>query len=270
MSIDVSNNITALYRTKQSARNNSSTEIIHGSAPVDNKVGEDEIATYKKVGIGVCSALGVAGSLMLLAKFDKARKYSINPLKMFKGNIKDSFIAQKKYKAKEIVTIGAGSILGGLAGGRLFGDKKDSEARLREGIVQITNISFPIAFVEALCWCGTKIAAKTMPAWNKSQNVLKQAVTKLPSAAGAMVGLMCGMYIGNRCSNKINEKIFHKKDDRPIKWKDFSAHVDDIGVAATFVAPDNIVTKGISRLIPAALIVAGYETGIKKESVDLR
>ena len=78
-----------------------------------------------------------------------------------------------------------------------------------------------------------------------------------------MAGLVTGMYVGNRCSNKFNEKVFHKKDDRPIKWADFSAHVDDIGVAATFVAPDNIITKAISKVIPAALVVAGYETGTK-------
>ena len=106
-----------------------------------------------------------------------------------------------------------------------------------------------------------------MPNWCNSKNFLKQAATKLPPAAGAMCGLVSGMYIGNRASNKLNEKLFNKQDNRPMKWKDFSAHVDDIGVAATFVAPDNFVTKSISRLIPFALLVPGYETGIKKESV---
>ena len=186
---------------------------------------------------------------------------------MFKGDIKKSFLAETDYKTGKIVTIGAGSILGGLVGGRLFGDKKDSNARLREGIVQIANITFPIAIVEALSYGGTKLSSKLMPNWSKSKNFFKQTVTKLPPAAGAMVGLLTGMYLGNKFSNKFNEKVFNKKDNRPIEWTDFSAHVDDIGVAATFVAPDNIITKGISRLIPAALLVAGYESGTKKESV---
>lgn len=261
MTLGVSDNITALYRAQQCAKQNYFDKN-NSCAPV--KCGDSKLSKAQKIGIGLCSVAGVAASLMLLAKFDKSKSYTINPLKMFKGKLKNTYLAEKKYKTKEIVTIGAGSILGGLAGGRLFGDKKDSNARIREGIVQIANISAPIALVEALSFCGDKLSGKLMPNWCKSKSLIKQAVTKLPPAAGAMVGLVSGMYIGNRLSNKFNEKVFHVKDDRPVKWKDFSAHVDDIGVAATFVAPDNIITKSISRVIPLALIVAGYETGTKK------
>ena len=264
MSIGINDNISALYRLQQEPHSRQNT----GScAPVDDK--KAVCPTSKmKVGAGICSALGVMASLMLLAKCDKSKAYSINPLKMLRGNIKDSYILNKRYKTKEIVTIGAGSILGGLAGGAILDDKKNFNSKLREGVVQILNITFPIAFVEALSLCGTTLAEKSMPNWCQSKNFFKQVVTKVPATIGAISGLICGMYVGNRCSNKLNEKIFRKKDDRPVKMTDFSAHVDDIGVAATFIAPENILTKTVSRLIPAALVVAGYETGIKSELPD--
>ena len=264
MTVGINDNISALYRIQQSILNDSTCK--KGScAPAGNSVESDTLSKTSKIGIGACVGLGVIGSLMLLAKLDRKHNYTINPLKMFKGDLRKSFLAETEYKTAKIVTIGAGSILGGLAGGKLFGDKKDTNARLREGIVQIANITFPIAIVEALSYGGTLLSSKLMPNWVKSENFFKQAATKLPPAAGAMVGLLSGMYLGNKYSNKLNEKLFNKKDNRPIELTDFSAHVDDIGVAATFVAPNNIIIKGISRLIPAALLVAGYESGTKKE-----
>ncbi len=265
MNVGVNDSITALYNSQQLAKQNLSVSDGYHRAHKSVNDNNESFSKFQKTGIGFCSAIGVLASLMLLAKLDKSHKYTINPLKMFKGSIKDSYLARTEYKTKQIVTMGAGSIFGGLAGGAIFGKKEDSQARLREGIVQIANISAPIALVQALSWCGNTLSSKVMPNWYNSKNFFKQAVTKLPAAAGAMTGLVTGMYIGNKISNKFNEKIFHKKDDRPIKWEDFSAHVDDIGVAATFVAPDNIITKTISRVIPAALLVAGFETGTKTE-----
>lgn len=266
MNVGINDNITALYQL-QLARQNKIAANNNSCAPSVASSEKSELSKKSKIGIGICTGIGTAASLMLLAKLDRSHNYTINPLKMFKGDLRKSFMAEKQYKTKEIVTIGAGSILGGLIGGTIFGDKKDSNARVREGIVQMANITFPIAIVQALSWTGTKISEKTMPNWCITENVFKQAVTKLPPAIGAMCGLLTGMYIGNRFSNRLNEKLFNKQDNRPMKWKDFSAHVDDIGVAATFVAPNNFITKTISRLIPIALFVPGYETGTKKESV---
>ena len=264
MSVGISDNITTLYQLQQNAIQSENNQ--KSSCAPAKDCSKKDLTSFQKAGIGLCTGVGVIASLMLLAKFDKSKAYTINPLKMFKGSIKDSYLLNAKYKTKEIVTMGIGSILGGLVGGKIFDKNEDSNTKLREGIVQIANITFPIALVEGLSYLGTKSAEKFMPNWSKSKNFLKQAVTKFPPALGAGIGLITGMYIGNRCSNKFNEKVFHKKDDRPMKWKDFSAHVDDIGVAATFVAPDNFITKSISRLIPAALLVAGYETGTKKEN----
>ena len=261
MTIGVSNNIMALYQSQLAAQ---TKEPSPNCAQVRDEIKNKPLTRGQKTGIGISSALGLCASIMLLAKLDKNRKYSINPLKMFKGGIKNSYLRNGEFKAKEVITMGLGSILGGLAGGEIFGDKKDRNSRLKEGIVQITNIAFPIAFVETLSHLGNKLASSTMPNWCASKNILKQAATKLPATIGTAIGLIGGMFLGNKISNKVNEKIFNTEENRPMKWKDFSAHVDDIGVAATFIAPDNLITKAISRLIPAALFVPGYETGTKQ------
>ena len=138
-------------------------------------------------------------------------------------------------------------------------------SKFREAVVQIVNVSLPIAFVETMTNVGKFVSKKTMPNWAKSTDVIKSTVSKLPACAGALSGLFAGIYIGNRLSNKANEKTFHVKDDRPVKMTDFSAHVDDICVAATFVAEQNPIVKAVSRFIPAALVVPGFETGTKKE-----
>jgi len=227
------------------------------NVPVSNK---------QKTAAAIGSALGVAASLMLLAKFDRKHKYTINPLKMFKGNLKNSYVMNSPYESKEIISMGAGSILGGLIGGSLCDKKENFNAKLREAIVQFTNISLPIIFVQALSKGGEILSGKMMPEWAKSASLFKKSAAKLPQVAGAMVGLMSGMYLGNKASNKVNEVIFHKKDNRPVKLTDFSAHIDDMCVAATFVAPENPITHIVSRFIPFALMVAGNEVGSKKES----
>lgn len=262
MAIGINNNIMALYQAQTTAQSKLRD---NGVCPSNctNNTNETTLTKNQKRGIGLFSTIGLCGAIMLLAKFDKSKKYTVNPLKILKGNIKDSYLATKDFKAKEIVTMGAGSILGGLIGGEVFGKKENLNSRIKEGIVQLTNIAVPIGIVQVLSEGGNKIASSLMPNWSKSKNILKQAVTKLPGTIGAMSGLIGGMYIGNKLSNKTNEKLFHTKENRPMKFKDFSAHVDDIGVAATFIAPENILTKTISRLIPFALFVPGYETGTK-------
>ena len=117
MNVGINDNITALYQVQQAAINQNKLNDCAGScAPANTTKAKTEPSKLEKIGAGVGSTLGVIGSLMLLAKLSKSKNYSINPLKMFTGNIKNSFIAETKYKTKEIVTIGAGSILGGLAG----------------------------------------------------------------------------------------------------------------------------------------------------------
>ena len=257
-------NIAALYKSQQSANRTMAPQLIEEPQKY-NIYAQNEPSRKQKIGALTGAVLGTCAALMVLAKFDKTKAYSINPLKMFKGKIKDSYLANGVYRTNQIISMGIGSILGGIIGGSLTDDKKNLKPKLREGIVQIINVSMPIAFVEGLTVAGNYLASKIMPKWYSSKNILKQGVTRLPAAIGAMAGLVGGIKVGNIISNKINEKLFHKKDDRPVKLKDFSAHLDDVAVAATFISPENIVTKAVSRAIPVAIFVPGYESGTKKE-----
>ena len=271
MEVCTNNNLMNMYNVQQQkavSTTNQSNDVVSTS---QKPLLEEPTSNKKKIAIGMFSALGVAASMMLLAKFDKSKKYSLNPAKIFKKGLKEawnnSYLKNSDYKSKEIITMGAGSTLGGLVAGALLDKKENFQAKKREAIVQFTNISMPIVFVEGLSNAGKYISSKIMPNWDKSSSFLKKATSKLPPVIGSMGGLMAGMYIGNKFSNKLNEVIFKKKDDRPIEVTDFSAHIDDICVAATFVAENNPLTKLVSRFIPCALMVAGNEIGSKKENL---
>ena len=270
MEVCTNNNLMNMYNVQQQkavSTTNQSNDVVSTSQPLL----EEPTSNKKKIAIGMFSALGVAASMMLLAKFDKSKKYSLNPAKIFKNGLKEawnnSYLKNSDYKSKEIITMGAGSTLGGLVAGALLDKKENFQAKKREAIVQFTNISMPIVFVEGLSNAGKYISSKIMPNWDKSSSFFKKATSKLPPVIGSMCGLMAGMYIGNKFSNKLNEVIFKKKDERPIEVTDFSAHIDDICVAATFVADNNPLTKLVSRFIPCALMVAGNEIGSKKENL---
>ena len=267
MEVCTNNNLMNMYNVQQQkavSTTNQSNDVVSTS---QKPLLEEPTSNKKKIAIGMFSALGVAASMMLLAKFDKSKKYSLNPAKIFKNGLKEawnnSYLKNSDYKSKEIIAMGAGSTLGGLVAGALLDKKENFQAKKREAIAQFTNISMPIVFVEGLSNVGKYISSKIMPNWDKSSSFLKKATSKLPP----VIGSMGGMYIGNKFSNKLNEVIFKKKDDRPIEVTDFSAHIDDICVAATFVAENNPLTKLVSRFIPCALMVAGNEIGSKKENL---
>lgn len=85
----------------------------------DKKNVQNNYTTKDKAIIGATTALGVLGSIAVLAAFAKkpnGGKYSLNPIEAIK-NIKNSYIANVKFHDKEVISIGAGSCLGGLAGG---------------------------------------------------------------------------------------------------------------------------------------------------------
>ena len=102
MSVGINDNISKIYQAQQTVRQTTSNQTaVANSFSAQNKKSEK----LKKIGIGVCAALGVAASLAVLAKFDKSKSYTINPLKMFRGKLKDSYIFSTEYKTKEIAEI---------------------------------------------------------------------------------------------------------------------------------------------------------------------
>ena len=213
----------------------------HGS---DHK--ENHYMTKEKAIVATTTALGVVGSIALLAAFAKkpnGGKYSFNPKKMF-TNIKDSYLAQVKFHDKEVISIGAGSCLGGLAGGYIIDKNKENrKAKRREALMQIGNVSIPILTVEG--------AAK-----------LSKNMGKVAKTCFAGCGLIIGVYMANFLMNILSNALFKNTNGRDVKATDFSAHLDDMVVAANYISDAKIVHY-IARLIPLALMFAGNEVGNK-------
>lgn len=212
----------------------------------------------QKFGMVACAAVGTIAATCLMAK-TKGHSLKLFPLK-------NSFLSKIDFKVGEVLGIGAGSCAGGYIGGLLFDkDKGNRQAKKRETLIQYVNISFPILTVALANKLG-KDVAKFMPkSVLNSKSKGMQLLAHTPEVLMSLGGLFAGIYAGNRASNKINQKIFKTKEDRPVKASDFSVHIDDLCVASQYIAPNNVVTKGISRIIPLALMVPGYQIAKKQE-----
>lgn len=207
---------------------------------------QDSKNTYskgQKAVVAGMAALGTAASCAILAK---RAGYSLKLSKMFNfKNIKNSFLAKVKYHDEQVIPIGVGSILGGLAGGYMIDkDPKARKEKRREALMQVGNVSIPILTVDFL-----------------SEKLGKYG--KVAKTCGAVAGIFAGVYLANVIMNRVNNFIFRQKEGRDMKLTDFSAHVDDAVVAASYVSSSPIV-NGIARIIPLALMIPGNEVGNKK------
>lgn len=233
-------------------RNDNSRYFLHNrqsESPVQKKLTKNQ-----RLGIQVTTALGVIGSIALLAKTSKT-KYSFNLSKILSTPFKDTFLGKEEYTVGKILTIGAGSCLGGLAGGMIFDtDKNNRQSKLREALIQYTNISVPIGTVALMSKYGGKLSKKVGGKGGKLIEFLSP-----------VIGLAGGILAGNKFANKLNNMIFDKKEHRPVELLDMSPHLDDICMASQYIAKDNILTKCASRFIPLTLLVAGNEIGRKQE-----
>ena len=199
----------------------------------------------EKAIIAGTSILGVLGALAILAK---GAKYSLKPSQMFK-DIKNSYIAKADFEAKEVITLGAGSCIGGLAGGFIVDkNKQNRKAKVRESLMQIGNVSIPILTVHLM----------TKKIFGKASEGVK--------ALAGLGGVGIGVFLANIIMNRLNRLIFREKDNtssRGIQLTDFSAHLDDVVVAAHYIAPNSKIVHAIGRIVPAALVIPGLEVGNK-------
>ncbi len=229
--------------------------------------GNPPMTSSAKAGIFFTSVLGVLGALAIMAK---THKLSLSP-----KNLVETY---KKLPIREgaVMAIAGGSVVGGLVGGTIFDDKKNFAAKLRETLNQIVGaVGVPLAFVSAASHLFTKgfggvkdDGTAVKPYFEKAGQFFEK--TKGAKGAAkvvvAMAALIAGTFAGNKVSNAINEKVCNKKVDRGVKVTDLAAHVDDIGIAATLMSE-----KGskwghiISRFVPLALIIPGYEVGVTQE-----
>ena len=91
---------------------------------------------------------------------------------------------------------------------------------------------------------------------------------KVAKTGFAIGGLLLGVYMANFMMNMLSNALFKNTNGRDVKATDFSAHLDDMVVAANYISDAKIVHY-IARLIPIALMFAGNEVGNKTEYTSL-
>lgn len=207
---------------------------------------KSDYPTKDKLIIASTTALGVTASLLTLAK---CRGNSIKPKSFLK------FLKEMPVEFVEVITMGLGTCLGGLAGGYII-DKNplNRKAKRREAVMQMGNISIPIGTVAL-----TKVLADALKISTKT---IKGKSTRAIASIGAIIG---GIYLANYTMNKVSNNIFKETSNtRGVKGTDLFPHIDDLVVSGRYVLPDSKVVHKISRIVPFALMVAGNEIGNKK------
>lgn len=237
---------------------------------------ESDLSKAKKGIVLASSALGMAPVLAVLAK---KKGFSLNPAQIIKTPVKDWAIFKYSpinksisFEAPQIIAVATGSVAGGFVGGTLVDEKSNRKAKLREVLNQILgNVLVPVGCVGLGSSQYDKYANRikaAMPQINKSGNVtatVNKCLRHLPNLAATFAFLGVGLYLGNKVSNFINEKIYHKKVERNIKATDFAPHVDDLCMATTMMNKESVFASKLARVIPLALLVPGYQTGIAQE-----
>lgn len=198
-----------------------------------------------KLTVAGTTAVGVFSSLAILAKM---QGHSLKPKKFGK------YLKNADFLFKEIIAMGIGTCLGGLAGGYIIDkNSQNRKAKRREAVMQIGNISIPIATVAATNALIDKIRIKNKTAKN------------IASSVGSLGAILAGVYLANFVMNRVSNAIFHNNSEaRSVKTSDLSPHLDDVLASAKYIAPESTIVHNISRIVPFALMVAGNEIGNKK------
>ncbi len=187
--------------------------------------------------------------------------------KLKKGDAKLK-ISDLKFGEIDVVKMGAASIIGGLTGGLLTDKKKNHKAKLKEANIQFFgNLLAPVTTL-ALATKIVKPEIINMPQLKSAGKVAKTAnqfLKETPRIALTIASLTAGLNIGNKIINNVNKKLFHDKKEREVKTSDFSAHLDDLCFTSTFIFKNPQISSLISKVLPATYLIAGMETGTKKE-----
>lgn len=255
-----------------------------------NKIGNNIDQTYVsekkrdrniKNGVMLTSALGVGTALAHVAK---RQGFSLSPSKIMHTPVKDWAIFGLYNKNKpdrkvlnldnplDIIEIASASVIGGLAGGAIFDDRKHLKAKLKESVNQfLGNVLVPIACVGAASKLYNKhkeSIVNFMPQLAEKGKVSKffnKVFRAIPGSIATIASLGVGIFAGNRVSNVLNEKIFHKKVKREIKTSDFAPHVDDLGMAISMMSEKSPFSSFVQRVVPLFLCVPGIEVGTHRE-----
>lgn len=273
MSLDVSPNLINVRQSQMTKSDKiNSANVSIGSAWINpNK--PQQISYKVKTGVFATTLAGVGLALAILMK-NKGNSLKLS--EFFKMPIKNWPLWKIDYKEKEILALASGSLAGGLAGGLIFDKKENFKAKVREAIIQLVgNVSVPLACVSFGVKGFHKFENKFLKnnvsetkCANKVLNETCKLKKTLPIVLVTIASLVCGIFLGNKTGNAINENIFNVKDKRKIKPSDMSPHLDDMCLAISLASDKNVIGHAISRVIPAALMVAGYSTGIMQEKPE--
>lgn len=222
---------------------------------------------HLKIASGVCAAAGVFTALSIIAKrhgipfLSKNKIPNLLKLKTWKEN-------HIEFKPWEIIGLAGGSVAGGLVAGITM-DPEHKKAKIREALQQMVgNIMIPICCVTL----GSNLYKKyenhlQLPTIKSNTKIAKAAnktLKALPPATATLGSLAIGILGGNWVANMMSKKALQAQEERKIKISDFAGHIDDICLATMLVAPKNNIGKVAAKIIPFALTVPGYETGIKQ------
>ncbi|MBQ4078426.1 hypothetical protein IJD15_04520 [bacterium] len=203
------------------------------------------------------SALGVAGTVAGLYAIAK------------KGNPATSLL-NLKYAEKDVLLIGAGSIVGGLAGGLIADHNKENiNPKLREASQQfVGNTLFPIvtsAFAnKALDKSGFKLPQ--INSTSKIAKIANVALAAAPKVVVTLASLIGGMQVGNKLMNTVNNKIFKEDVKHSIAPEDMLVHSDDICLTANMLLKDTKVISSItSKALPLTMIIPGAKAGMQQK-----
>lgn len=256
-----------------------------GESTANTQNEPEKRSTKLKVGVMLTTLAGVSTALALILK---AKGYSLNPSNIFKTSIKKWGIFGAEYDGKpyeklkvksikdvlkkfpvESLVVGTalGSVAGGLVGGKLFDKKENMKAKYRESIIQLVgNIATPLICVSLGLRGFKKIEPKILNFLQGSKKAPLGRVTKgIPNILATTLCLVTGILLGNKVGNSINKHVFKCDDNRKIKVADMSPHIDDLCLSLSLVAANSPIGGYVSRVIPAALTIAGFSTGIAQE-----
>lgn len=232
---------------------------------------QPEASKYVKRGVLMTTIMGVTAATFLCMK---RHKFDIGTTKGLINGLKNL-----EYEKEVVPMIAAGSIAGGLLGGAIFDEKKNMKAKFREaGIQMLANVLIPLACVDK----GSKlfktfVKKPAMHKLNLTDTGIRaskkgRVIAGLFDIAALVTSLGAAIGVGNKVSNLINEKIYNIRDDRNVKVADLSGHVDDtcLALTASFdkTSPIAGVSSKVSRIIPLALLVCGYSSGVMQEWPD--
>ncbi|HBG49026.1 MAG TPA: hypothetical protein DDW90_05905, partial [Cyanobacteria bacterium UBA9971] len=202
------------------------------------------------------TVLGTLASLLFIRKYkgmsiknDLMKLSRSSDIKTNLKNIANFF--DINISLKEMLIMGTGSILGGLAGGIITDKNKKTKNKVKEGVYQYFNMAVPTFIVDRLI----KLTKKH----EKFNNRFAQI-------GSVVVGIGGGMPIASMISQKINNSIVDKepKYNRKMKLKDCIMHIDDITMALILAKVPFVSKLGIDKILPILYLPSGYETGKQK------